>query len=154
MLLAEGFIFCFIKKYKIYTKYKLNFLKDEQSFRYIFLDNMLAKETVQSVVVNRGDNLILNCTCFNECNGQWSGPNTILVPNAGAFIPYTQGLNLNPRLNQSKYRVFGGYDTKKCNLHITKFVSDDDGAYQCQYVQFSTVYTDVYHIFTTSTYYL
>ncbi|CAC5383255.1 DCC [Mytilus coruscus] len=112
---------------------------------------MQGKETIQSVLVNRGENLILNCTCFNECNGQWSGPNTLLVPNAGTFIPYTQGMDLNQRLHKSKYSIFGGYDTHKCNLQVTNFLSDDDGTYTCEYVHSSTVYTDVYNIFATRT---
>lgn len=118
----------------------------------VFIDNMQSKETRQSVLVNRRENLILNCTCFNECNGQWSGPNTISVPNAGDCIPYTQGMNLNPRLNKSKYRINGGYNIHKCNLLITSFITFDDGVYKCEYVHASTLYIDVYNVSSTSKY--
>lgn len=102
--------FCFIKKY---TKYNLSLEKDKHLLQHVHcilafcfkIDNMPLKETTQSVLINRGENLILNCTCYNECNGQWSGPNTIALLNAGDFIPYTQGLDLNRRLHKSKYSI-------------------------------------------------
>lgn len=116
------------------------------------IDIMPVKETMRSVVVNRGEKMILNCTCFTECNGQWSGPNTIYLPNSGDFIPYTQGMDLNPRLKKSKYRIFGGYDTQTCNLQIINFLSGDDGVYKCEYVNSSTVYIAVYNVSAASEY--
>ncbi|CAG2195696.1 FN1 [Mytilus edulis] len=89
---------------------------------------MKCETTEQFIDVNHGENLILNCTCFNKTNGQWVGPNKspTLYTNADKLIPYTQGTELNPNLNRSKFRVLGGYDINQCQLQIMHFVSDDE----------------------------
>lgn len=112
---------------------------------------MRCEKNLHTLSVQSGDSLILNCTCFNKTNGQWIGPNKLPSTNITAgFIPYTQGIVLNSKLNQSKYKVCGGYDIKECNLKITHFLSDDDGTYMCQYINSSTVYTHIYNIVATS----
>lgn len=113
---------------------------------------MPCKKTLHALRVKAGDSLILNCSCFNKTNGQWTGPNNTPFSARERFIPYTHGTVLNPNLNKSKYMVIGGYDLKKCYLIITNFVSDDDGTYMCRYITSSTIYIDVYTIEATSKY--
>lgn len=115
---------------------------------------MKCDNTEQFINVNNGENLILNCTCFNKTNGQWIGPN--LSPNlyatADNFIPYTQGLELSPNLDRSKVRVFGGYNINECNLQIMNFSSDDDGLYKCQYIDALTAHMHAYNVVAISKY--
>lgn len=116
---------------------------------------MLCKKIEKSLYVKAGDNLTLNCSCFNKTNGQLSGPNkqSRLNSTAGKLIPYTIGTELNPKLNKSKYRISGGYDGKTCNLMITNFLEEDDGKYICQYIMNMdppTVFLHVYYIVATS----
>lgn len=123
------------------------------SFYYFFYtEQMKCKTTEQFIGINHGENLMLNCTCFNKTNGQWIGPNKspTLYTTADKLIPYTQGLELNPDLNRSKFRVLGGYDIKECKLQIMNFVSDDEGIYKCQYTDSSTVYIHRYNVVAIS----
>lgn len=113
---------------------------------------MPCKKTMHALRVKAGESLILNCTCFNKTNGQWTGPLKTQLSARELFIPYTHGTELNPNLNKSKYMVSGGYDLQKCYLIITNFVSDDDGTYMCRYITSSTIYQDVYTIEATSKY--
>lgn len=60
------------------------------------IDQILCKETQHIVYINKGENVRLNCTCFdNYYDSQWLGPNKISGPNKGYFMPYTQGNTLN-----------------------------------------------------------
>ncbi|XP_076089058.1 uncharacterized protein LOC143059445 [Mytilus galloprovincialis] len=116
------------------------------AYNVVVISQMKCETTVQVMNVNHGENLILNCTCFNKTNGQWIGPNK--SPTADKFIPYTQGTELNPNLNKSKYRVDGGYDINECNLQIMNFLSDDEGLYKCHYIDSLTVHVHSYNIVT------
>lgn len=118
---------------------------------------MPCKKIEKSLHVRAGDNITLNCSCFNNKNGQWSGPNkqSLLDPTAGGLIPYTLGTELNTKLNKSKYRIYGGYDVKQCNLMITNFLEEDYGKYICQYIlnmNPSTIFLHVYFIVAASKY--
>lgn len=96
---------------------------------------MPCKMTVRSLYVNIGENLILNCTCASTNNGQWIGPDRSFINTTGDhFMPYTQGREMNPKLDKSKFRVVGNINNTKCNLEILNFLSDDEGTYKCQYV--------------------
>ncbi|XP_052080739.1 uncharacterized protein LOC127718723 [Mytilus californianus] len=110
---------------------------------------MPCNKTLQSVVVKSGDSLILNCTCFNKSNGQWTGLDRRPSSASEKYIPYTHGTDLNPSLNKSKYMVFGGYDDSTCYLKIMNFMSDDDGKYMCQYISSETVHINVYNVVAT-----
>lgn len=116
---------------------------------------MPCKKIEKTLFVISGDNLTLNCSCFNKTNGQWSGPNkqSRLYSTAGDLIPYTINTDLNPTLSKSKYKIYGGYDVKTCNLTITNFLEEDDGKYICQYIlnmDPSTVFVHIYYIVATS----
>lgn len=113
---------------------------------------MPCKQTLIALHVKAGDNLLLNCSCFNKNNGQWSGPNKTRASAVDHFISYTHGQELNPRLNRSKYVVFGGYEDKICYFMIRNFMSDDDGIYKCRYISSSTIYIYEYKITATSKY--
>lgn len=116
----------------------------------LIIDHIQCKQTRQTLFVKSGDNLILNCTCFDKTNGQWTGPNKRASMASYQNIPYTQGTELNPRLNKSKYMVFGGYDDYKCYLKIINFLSDDDGTYMCWYSSLSTIYIEEYNVVARS----
>ncbi|CAC5383258.1 unnamed protein product [Mytilus coruscus] len=110
---------------------------------------MRCNETQHIVYVNHGDGVMLSCTCFDDYSSQWLGPNKISGPNTGYFMPSILGKKLNQKLNQSKYRLFSEYDTHKCCLQITNFLSDDDGAYKCLYVNSSIIYINVFIVSAT-----
>lgn len=101
------------------------------------------------MVVQSSDSLILNCTCFDKTNSQWTGPNKHLPSVPSPYIPYSHGTELNPRLNKSKYMVLGGYDVHKCNLKITNVLQDDGGSYMCQYIISDTIHIDEYNVVVT-----
>lgn len=111
---------------------------------------MPCEKTLHALHVKAGDNLILNCTCFNKNNGQWTGPNKTSSSATDHYITYTYGTELNPRLNKSKYIVFGGYEDKLCYFIIKNFTSDDDGEYICRYTSSLSIYIDAYKIVANS----
>lgn len=116
------------------------------------IGQMLCKETQHIVNVSHGGNVMLNCTCFDDYNSQWLGPNKISGFNTGSFMPYIQGKTLNKILNQSKYRLLSEHHTHKCSLQITNFLSDDDGVYKCLYMNSSIIYVNVFIVSATREY--
>lgn len=110
---------------------------------------MPCKMTVMSLYVKIGENLIMNCTCFGQSNGQWIGPNRTFVNTTGDHsMPYSQGKELNPVLKKSKFRVVGDYHNTICNLKILNFLSDDEGTYKCQYIDSDAVNIHKYNVLT------
>lgn len=108
---------------------------------------MPCKMTVRSLYVDIGENLILNCTCFSKTNSQWIGPNRSFLNTTGDhFMPYTQGRKMNPKFDKSKFRVVGNINNTKCNLEISKFLSDDEGSYECYYIDSATINIDKYKL--------
>lgn len=96
---------------------------------------------------------MLNCTCFSKTNGQWIGPyKKSIHSNDSYVILYALGMELNSKLNTSKYRVLDGYDQQKCDLQISNFLSDDDGRYGCYYTDSETSVVYVYNIVAASKY--
>ncbi|VDI30499.1 Hypothetical predicted protein [Mytilus galloprovincialis] len=147
----------FAKKY--YIRMYADNVVGQSNYTHLFCVDMEGKmpciEVKKALFVTAGEDLTLYCSCFNKTNGQWSGPNKqlLLNSNVGKWIPYALGIELNPKLNKSKYRIYGGYDVKQCNLVITNFLKEDDGTYTCQYIMNkvpSTVFLHIYYIVATS----
>lgn len=104
-------------------------------------------KTTEKVFVRRGDDIVLNCTCFRENNGEWKGPNISSFSNhfkEEFLIPYATGLKLNPILEGSNVRVVGGYDRNTCKLLIDNFSAMNEGMYRCSYVQNNTGFNYVF----------
>ncbi|XP_063418429.1 uncharacterized protein LOC134701227 [Mytilus trossulus] len=106
-------------------------------------------KTTEKVFVRRGDDIVLNCTCFRENNGEWKGPNISSLSNHSKeefLIPYATGLKLNPILEGSNVRVVGGYDSNTCKLVINNFLAMNEGIYRCHYVQSNTEFNHVFKV--------
>ncbi|CAC5393288.1 IGDCC4 [Mytilus coruscus] len=61
-------------------------------------------------------------------------------------VPYSEGLDLNPKLDEAKFMVVGSYNTRVCNLQIKNFSKEEDGKYCCHHLVFATVYINVYNV--------
>ncbi|CAC5383226.1 unnamed protein product [Mytilus coruscus] len=123
------------------------FLKVLQVIGNIILDVI---GNIQEVLVRTGDTIILNCTCISQINGNWVGPNRssskTISFNEEKLIPYTEGFRVNKKLNISNINVVGSYENRTCNLVITKFSTDDEGKYKCQYVENNITNSRVYKV--------
>lgn len=103
-----------------------------------------------------GDTIVLNCTCTNQTNGLWDGPqkspSRINGWHEDTLMPYAQGTLLNSKLNISKYYILGSYENRTCNLIIKTFSSNDEGKYHCQYVENDTTISRFYRVLVQSKY--
>lgn len=61
-------------------------------------------------------------------------------------VPYSEGLDLNPKLNEAKFMVVGNYNTRVCNLKIKNFSKEEDGKYCCHHLVLAKVYINVYNV--------
>lgn len=110
---------------------------------------------VTTVFVGTEETIVLNCTCFQENNGNWKGPNRSSPSfkfNETYLIQYAHGLHLNPKLEKTNVRVVGDYAKKTCNLLIEDFSTDNEGKYKCQYIENDITNIQVYEILLTCKY--
>lgn len=106
-------------------------------------------KTSDKVFVRRGDEFVLNCTCFRENNGNWKGPNISSLLNhlkEEYIIPYATGIKLNPILNRSNVHIIGDYDKSKCKLVVEDFSALNEGIYKCQYIKTNVTHNHVFKV--------
>ncbi|CAG2229375.1 unnamed protein product [Mytilus edulis] len=108
--------------------------------------------TDRRIFVGRNETVILNCTCFNKNESSWR---VLKYPRVTAretdatderYIPYTQGLLLNPKLMNSNIDIVGDNKSGECNLIIRNFSNYDEGTYKCDFWKNGNIYTDTYHV--------
>ncbi|XP_063418428.1 uncharacterized protein LOC134701226 [Mytilus trossulus] len=108
--------------------------------------------TDRRIFVGRNETVILNCTCFNKNESSWR---VLKYPRVTAreidaidepYIPYTEGLLLNPKLMNSNIDIVGDYKSGECNLIIRNFSNHDEGTYKCEYWKNGNIYIDTYHV--------
>lgn len=101
-----------------------------------------------------GDTIIFNCTCISQINGNWVGPNRSSSKSNSLYeeklISYTEGFRLNRKLNIPNINVVGSYETRTCNLVITKCSTADEGKYKCQYIENHITNSHVYKVMLQS----
>ncbi|CAC5383236.1 unnamed protein product [Mytilus coruscus] len=106
----------------------------------------------RKVFVGRNETVILNCTCFNQNESSWRVLKKTRVTAIDTdatdefYIPYTQGLLLNPKLINSNIDIVGNYKSGECNLIIRHFSNYDEGTYKCEYWENGNIDIDTYHV--------
>ncbi|VDI50285.1 Hypothetical predicted protein [Mytilus galloprovincialis] len=121
-------------------------------FFYIYIIGQQSFSTDRRIFVGRNETVILNCTCFNKNESSWR---VLKYPRVTAreidaidepYIPYTEGLLLNPKLMNSNIDIVGDYKSGECNLIIRNFLNHDEGTYKCEYWKNGNIYIDTYHV--------
>ncbi|CAC5393254.1 unnamed protein product [Mytilus coruscus] len=139
----------FRRKFNIYTE-TVEYMWNRKKFIFVFLKVLQTAGIIQEILVKTDDTVVLNCTCTNQTNGLWDGPNKSASRINGLdeeyLMPYAQGTLLNSKLNLSKYYIVGSYKNKTCNLMIKKFSSNDEGKYHCNYVENDTTISRFYRV--------
>ncbi|CAC5393297.1 unnamed protein product [Mytilus coruscus] len=110
----------------------------------------------KSIFVGNQEIVVLNCPCFyqNESTFRVLKRSAEIVQDTNAtdqlYIPYTQGLLLNPKLKNSNINISGDYERGECNLIIRNFSADDTGIYRCEYWDNGNVCIDTYNVYLRS----
>lgn len=111
-------------------------------------DNLLENTTL---LVDSGDTLVLNCTCFCANESLWEGPyGSEAMPNESVLMAYSNGLQMNPDLTLTNIAIYGDYTRGMCHLQIKNFSTFNDGIYQCIFVLSGTINIQRYNVFKKS----
>ncbi|XP_071149213.1 cell adhesion molecule DSCAM-like [Mytilus edulis] len=111
---------------------------------------------IKNVFVNKNGTICLNCTCFSQSESSWRVLKTSTEIKLGVtereqfYIPYNQGLLLNPKLKNSNINISGDYESGECNLIITHFSAADTGTYKCEYWESGCIKIDTYNVYLQS----
>lgn len=112
----------------------------------------------KSIFVSTQETVVFNCTCFNQNESTWRVSKRYeeirLDTNESdkQYIPYTQGLLLNPNLKNQNIYIIGDYKRGECNLIVRNFTTDDTGTYKCEYWEAGKIVIDTYNVYLQSKY--
>lgn len=100
--------------------------------------------------INNGDTVDLNCTCFRE-KISWQGPDgSKAMRNDTVLVAYSDGLQINPKLNITNIDIYGNFTIGLCHLRINNFSNANDGIYQCTYLFNDIAYARHFNIYSKS----
>lgn len=103
-----------------------------------------------TIFVDNGATLVLNCTCFEEKESSWNGPDGSNALLNDTLINFSNGLHISPNMTISNVDIYGNYTIGKCYLKINNFSKTNDGIYQCLYNYNSSLHVLKYNIYSKS----
>ncbi|CAC5393252.1 [Mytilus coruscus] len=98
--------------------------------------------TYTLIFVEKGENVVLNCTCSIHNESACSGPkiSSVTKIDKNEDEPYTAGLMLKPKLHNLNVDVIGDYECDGCSLIVRNFSEIGVGNYICEYWKSGIVY--------------
>ncbi|CAC5393260.1 NCAM [Mytilus coruscus] len=133
--------------------YRCEYWENGSIYIDTYVVNIQSKQVLNAakdVFVRRYGTIALNCKCFYQNESTWRVLKTSKVRPVDTtvteklYIPYTQGLLLNPKLKHTNIDIIGNYISSECNLIIRNFSNDDVGIYRCEYWENGSIYIDTY----------
>lgn len=107
-----------------------------------FADDVPYKKYYTKIFVEKGENIVLNCTCHLHNETSWSGPKISSITKMDKYEeePYTSGLLLNPKLYDLNIDIIGYNESDECSLLVRNISENSEGSYTCEYWKSGIVY--------------
>lgn len=115
------------------------------SFNYA--GDLVYKQKKSTIFVERGKNVVLNCTCGLHNESSWSGPkiSSITKMDKNVEETYAAGLMLSPKLHDLNVDIIGDNTSNECSLVVRNLSEVGMGHYLCEHWKSGIVYS---HNFT------
>lgn len=109
---------------------------------FYYVDEVPYKKDYKQILVEKGDNVVPNCTCGLHNESAWTGPkiSSITQKDKNEEEPYTAGFLLNPKLNDLNIDIIGISESDECSLVVRNISEIGEGNYTCEYLRSGIVY--------------
>lgn len=124
-----------------------NMLLKIKDLSFNYAGDPVYKQNYTRIFVEKGDTVVLNCTCGLHNESLWSGPkiSSITIMDKNVEETYAAGLMISPKLHDLNVDIIGDNKSNECSLIVRNFSEVGMGHYICEHWKSGIFYS---HNFT------